>query len=59
MGIPVLSVGSAAKWRATLRGSAASLHATTGRMFVTPDTPVDPRRTLAVRTVGTIEGEGA
>ncbi|GAA2301834.1 hypothetical protein GCM10010431_21220 [Streptomyces kunmingensis] len=54
MGIPVLPVGSAVKWRATLRGGPASLHATTCRAFATP---VDPHRTLVARTVGSTEGE--
>ncbi|MFJ8826828.1 DUF6380 family protein [Streptomyces sp. NPDC102467] len=56
MGIPVLRAGSAAKWRATLQGNAASLHATACRTFVVP---VEPRRTLVVRTTGSTEGEGA
>ncbi len=56
MGIRARDVGTAATWRATLRGGAASLHATAGHVFVTP---VEPRRTLAVRTIGTVEGEGA
>ncbi|NEB81241.1 hypothetical protein G3I40_39450 [Streptomyces sp. SID14478] len=56
MVIVVLSAGAAPKRRATLRGDAASLQATTGRAFVTS---VAPHRTLAVRTIGSSEGEGA
>ncbi|WP_372341173.1 DUF6380 family protein [Streptomyces sp. CC224E] len=45
------------KRRATLRGGPASLHATVGRVFVTP---VEPGPTQAVRTTeGTTQGEGA
>ncbi|MFF3495344.1 DUF6380 family protein [Streptomyces sp. NPDC002795] len=45
------------KRRATLRRSAASLHATVGRAFATP---VEPGPTQAVRTTeGTTQGEGA
>ncbi|RAJ91526.1 hypothetical protein K377_00292 [Streptomyces sp. PsTaAH-137] len=44
------------KRRATLRGDAASLHATTGRVFATS---VESRHTPAVRTMRSTEGEGA
>lgn len=56
MGIEGLPAAAAGKRRATLRGGAASLHATAGRAFVTP---VEPGHTLVVRTAGTVEGEGA
>ncbi len=56
MGIVGLGVGANQKRRATLRGGAASLHATTGSAFVTP---VEPRHTLVVRTERTAQGEGA
>ena len=48
-----LGVGADAKRRATLRTAVASLHATVGPGFVTP---VEPRRTPTVRTVGTTRG---
>jgi hypothetical protein len=56
MGIAVLTVGSAAKRRATLRGGVASLHATTCRAFVTS---VEPRHSLVARIVGSTGKEGA
>ncbi|MEU6391777.1 DUF6380 family protein [Streptomyces sp. NPDC046939] len=56
MDIPASPVGSAPKWRATLHHGAASLHATACPAFVTS---VEPRHTLAVRTIDSIEGEGA
>ncbi|MEU6845828.1 hypothetical protein ABZ930_28530 [Streptomyces sp. NPDC046716] len=52
----VLDSTANVKRRATLRGDAASLHATAGRGFVTS---VETRRTLAVRTIRSTEGEGA
>ncbi|WP_353945966.1 hypothetical protein ABII15_33140 [Streptomyces sp. HUAS MG91] len=52
----VLDSTANVKRRATLRGGAASLHATAGRVVVTS---AETRRTLAVRTIRSTEGEGA
>lgn len=59
MSRPVLRVGSAAKGRATLQGGAASLEATACRASAPPAASAAPRRTPAVRPLGSTEGEDA